>query len=58
MLIKENTVVRFHYRLSEVTEEGNQFLEQSQGEEAMAYLHGKGAIIAGMEKSNGRQAAG
>ena len=51
MLIQENTVVRFHYRLSEVTEEGNKFLEQSQGDDPMAYLHGKGAIIAGMEKA-------
>ncbi len=51
MQIQENTVVRFHYRLSEVTDEGNQFLEESHGDEAMAYLHGQGAIIAGMEKA-------
>ncbi len=50
MVVEENTVVRFHYELSEVTSDGNQFLEKSHADEAMAYLHGKSAIITGLEK--------
>ncbi len=56
MIIDENTVVRFHYRLSELTSAGPQFLEQSHEGEAMAYLHGAGAVIPGIEKAmQGRQ---
>ena len=50
MIVQENSVVRFHYELSEVTVDGNRFLEKSNADEAMAYLHGMGAIIAGLEK--------
>ena len=56
MIIDKNTVVRFHYRLSEVTDSGTQFLEQSHDNEAMAYLHGADAVIPGIEKAmQGRQ---
>jgi len=51
MLIQDNSVVRFHYELSEVTADGNRFLEKNDANDAMAYLHGHGAIIAGMEKA-------
>ena len=51
MIVDKNTVVRFHYRLSEVTESGPQFLEHSHDEDAMAYLHGAGAVIPGIEKA-------
>ena len=51
MIIDENTVVRFHYRLSEVTESGINFLEGSHDGEAMAYLHGADAVIPGIEKA-------
>ena len=51
MIVDENTVVRFHYRLSEVTQSGPQFLEHSHDEEAMTYLHGAGAVIPGIEKA-------
>jgi len=51
MLIQDNSVVRFHYELSEVTADGNRFLEKNDANDAMAYLHGQGAIIAGMEKA-------
>ena len=50
MIVQENSVVRFHYELSEVTADGNRFLEKSNADEAMAYLHGKDAIVAGLEK--------
>ena len=56
MIIDENTVVRFHYRLSEVVESGPEFLEHSHDDEAMTYLHGAGAVIPGIEKAmQGRQ---
>ena len=51
MLVDKNTVVRFHYRLSEVTEDGPQFLEHSHDGEAMTYLHGADAVIPGIEKA-------
>ena len=51
MIVDKNTVVRFHYRLSEVTESGPQFLEHSYDGEAMAYLHGAGTVIPGIEKA-------
>lgn len=51
MTVDENTVVRFHYRLSEVTQSGLQFLEHSYEDEAMTYLHGAGAVIPGIEKA-------
>lgn len=56
MVVDQNTVVRFHYRLSVVTDSGLKFLEHSHDGEPMAYLHGKGAIIPGIEKAmHGRQ---
>ena len=57
MLVQDKTVVRFHYELSEVTANGNEFIEKSNADEAMAYLHGQGAIIAGLENEmEGKQA--
>mgnify|MGYP000055970941 CR=1 FL=1 len=47
MQISKDTVVTFHYRL--LNEQGDE-LETSQGEDPVAYLHGHGNIIAGLEK--------
>lgn len=56
MMIDKNTVVRFHYRLSEVRESSTELLEQNHDGEAMAYLHGADAVIPGIEKAmQGRQ---
>ncbi|MEE2732315.1 MAG: peptidylprolyl isomerase [Pseudomonadota bacterium] len=47
MSITNDTVVQFHYTLSEA---GNE-LESTQGGEPMAYLHGHQNIIPGLEKA-------
>lgn len=47
MQITKDTVVTFHYRLK--NEEGVE-MESSQGSEPIAYLHGHGSIISGIEK--------
>ena len=53
MLIEANTVVSFHYRLSESGQE----LEDSHGGNAMVYLHGHRALIKGVEEAlQGKQA--
>lgn len=54
MQIGKNTVVTFHYRLSE---DGKQ-LESSDGKEPMAVLHGAGNIIPGLEKALEGRTAG
>lgn len=46
MSIQKDKVVQFHYRLSHDGQE----LETSHGEDPVAYLHGHGNIIAGLEK--------
>lgn len=48
MKITQNSVGIFHYRLDDA--EGNE-LESSQGGDPMAYLHGHGNIISGLEKA-------
>lgn len=48
MAISKDTVVTFHYRLSDA--EGQE-LEASRGGDPMAYLHGHGNIISGLEKA-------
>lgn len=47
MQIKKDTVVTFHYKLKD---ESGMLMESSEGSEPMAYLHGHGNIIAGLEK--------
>lgn len=47
MQVLKDHVVTFHYSLK--NEQGEQ-LETSRGEEPMAYLHGHGNIIAGLER--------
>lgn len=47
MQISKDKVVTFHYRLS--NEKGKE-LETSHGEDPVAYLHGHGNIISGLEK--------
>jgi FKBP-type peptidyl-prolyl cis-trans isomerase SlyD len=46
MAIAKDTVVQFHYTLKD--DKGN-VIEASHGNEPMAYLHGQGNIIAGLE---------
>ncbi|WCN14609.1 peptidylprolyl isomerase [Marinomonas mediterranea] len=47
MAISKNTVVQFHYTLRE----GDELIETSAGSDPLAYLHGHGNIIPGLEKS-------
>lgn len=54
MQITKDTVVSFHYRL--LNEEGSE-LETSHGEDPVAYLHGHGNIISGLEKGLEGQSA-
>ena len=55
MIIEEKKVVLFHYTLSD--EQGER-LESSREGEPMAYLHGAGNIIPGLEKAMAGKAAG
>ena len=48
MTIKENSAVSFHYTLTD--DEGQQ-LDSSEGKEPLAYLHGAGNIIPGLENA-------
>ena len=53
MLITNKTVVQFNYTLKN---ESGETIESSQSDEPVAYLHGHGNIIIGLEKSlEGRQ---
>ncbi|MBI2360101.1 MAG: peptidylprolyl isomerase [Deltaproteobacteria bacterium] len=45
--IKEGSVVRFEYTLSD---EKGALIESSKGKEPLTYIHGKGQIVAGLEK--------
>lgn len=47
MSIAKNSVVQFHYTLSEGSEE----LESTRDSDPMAYLHGHGNVIPGLEKA-------
>lgn len=47
MKIEKDSIVRFHYRLSE----GGSEIESSQGREPLAVLIGRGGIIPGLEKA-------
>lgn len=55
MQASKNTVVSFHYDLSD--EQGQQ-LESNQGGDPVAYLHGAGNIISGLEAALEGKAAG
>ena len=48
MNIEKNSVASFHYTLTDST--GN-VIDSSQGQEPLAYLHGAGNIIPGLEKA-------
>ena len=54
MQIAKNTVVAFHYRLSD----GDQRLESSQDQAPMLCLHGAGNIIPGLEQALTGRSAG
>ncbi|MCA1769703.1 MAG: peptidylprolyl isomerase [Halomonas sp.] len=54
MLIAQNSVVSFHYTL---TNDTGEVLDSSEGREPLTYLHGAGNIVPGLEKElEGRQA--
>lgn len=55
MQISRNTVVRFHYRLSEV---GGERIEDSRDEDPVTYLHGHGNILPALEQQLEGKAAG
>ncbi len=48
MTITENSAVTFHYTLTD--DDGNE-IDSSKGQEPLAYLHGHGNIIPGLEKA-------
>lgn len=48
MTIKENSAVSFHYTL---TDDAGQKIDSSAGQDPLAYLHGAGNIIPGLEKA-------
>lgn len=55
MPIEKNTVVQFHYTL---TDEQGETIETSTGGEPNAYLHGHGGIISGLEEAMAGREAG
>lgn len=57
--IGRNTVVRFHYRLCEMRPDGSQsdWIESSHDKQPLAYLHGHGNVVPGVEEAlEGKQA--
>ena len=48
MQIAQDAVAMFHYRL---TNADGQLLDSSEGDQPLAYLHGKGTLIPGLEKA-------
>lgn len=48
LLIGENSVVSLHYKL---TDDAGNVLDSSEGAEPLAYLHGAGNILPGLEKA-------
>lgn len=55
MTIKDNSAVSFHYSL---TDDDGQQLDSSAGKEPLAYLHGAGNIIPGLENALTGKAVG
>ena len=54
MQIAQNSVVAFHYKL---TNEAEEVVDSSEGREPLTYIHGAGNIIPGLEKQlEGRKA--
>ena len=55
MTITQNSAVSFHYTL---TDDQGQQIDSSAGQEPLAYLHGAGNIIPGLEKALEGKSAG
>lgn len=55
MQIAENTAVSFHYTL---TNDAGEVIDSSSGREPLAYLHGSGSIVPGLENAMEGHAAG
>lgn len=55
MQIAANTVAAFHYTL---TDDEGKVVDSSDGREPLAYLHGKGQIVPGLEKQMEGRAVG
>jgi len=60
MTIANDCVVAFHYRLCEITRDGEKtdWLEDSSSREPLLYLHGHGNVIAGLEEAMTGKASG
>lgn len=56
MIIEKDTVVNFHYRLTDV--DGTQLEDSSTGEHPMVYLHGHDTMVAGVEAELEGKSAG
>src|SRR5262245_59695030 len=55
MVIRDNSVVSFHYRL---TNEAGELLDASATDSPLTYLHGAGNIIRGLESQLAGKSAG
>lgn len=55
MQIADGTVATFHYTL---TNDGGEVIDSSNGREPLAYLHGAGNIVPGLEKALAGRSAG
>lgn len=55
MLVGDGTVVTFHYTLKD---DAGEILDSSVGANPLSYLHGKGAIVPGLEQALTGRAAG
>lgn len=60
MLIADDCVVAFHYKLCEVLPDGSKsgWLEESTGREPLLYLHGHANVISGLEQAMAGKKAG
>lgn len=55
MQIAENSAVAFHYTL---TSDAGEVIDSSEGREPLAYLHGSGSIVPGLENAMTGRSAG
>lgn len=60
MIIADDCVVAFHYKLCEILQDGSKsnWLEQSAGSEPLLYLHGHANVISGLEQAMTGKKAG
>lgn len=60
MIIADDCVVAFHYKLCEILPDGSKslWLEESTGREPLLYLHGHANVIVGLEQAMAGRKAG